>query len=42
MKIASEVAYLRNAPKQSSPDRDAYPYFEIATIFKQIELERWG
>jgi hypothetical protein len=38
IKIASEVAY---APKQSRPDRDAYPHFETATISKRIELECW-
>jgi hypothetical protein len=42
IKFASEVAYPQNAPKQSCPDRDAYPNFETATISKQIELERWG
>jgi hypothetical protein len=42
IKIASEVAYLQSAPKQSCPDRDAYPDLETATISKQIELERWG
>jgi hypothetical protein len=39
IKIASEVAYLQNAPKQSRPDRDAYPHFETATMSKRIELE---
>jgi hypothetical protein len=42
IKIASEVAYLQNAPKQSRPDCDAYPHFETATLSKRIELERWG
>jgi hypothetical protein len=42
IKIASEVAYPQNAPKQSRPDRDAYSHFETATISKRIKLERWG
>jgi hypothetical protein len=36
IKIASEVAYLRNAPKQLRPDRDAYPFLKHLPFLNEL------